>query len=65
MSKKYDWVTDEMFDEKLREVAQDFDLLTVPGVYELVKEEFNNEVLKALEQDRENESHNFETLTLG
>jgi len=62
MPKDYSWVTDEAFDEKLREIAQDYDLLTVPGVYELVREEFNNEVLEALEQDRENEEHISETL---
>lgn len=62
MAKDYSWVTTEMFDQKLRELAQDFDLLTIPGVYELVAEDFNNEVLAALEQDREDESHTTDTL---
>jgi hypothetical protein len=56
MSKqKWDWVTDEMFDEKLRNlVAEESDLLTsIPNIYSEVSEYFNNEVLV----DLANENH--------
>ena len=54
----YDWVTDEMFDNKLEDILARHTgdgLLYIPGVYELVKEEFNNEVLQELEREREPE----------
>lgn len=52
----YDWVTNELFDEKLAEVLdQAFGcpsaLLTILGVYEILAEKFNNEVLDALEEE--------------
>jgi len=61
----YSWVTDEMFDEKLREICETTDLLSIPGVYEVVREELNNEVLDALAQDRENDEYTTDTLTIG
>jgi len=54
----YDWVTDEMFDTALMEILADIpltSLVTVEGVYELLKEEYNNEVLTKLESERGDE----------
>lgn len=51
----YSWVTDEMFDKKLEEIvgrASAGDLLAIPGVYEVVSEHFNNDVLTELENER-------------
>ena len=48
----YDWVTDEMFDTALMEILAGIpltSLVRVEGVYELLKEEYNNEVLTKLE----------------
>jgi len=52
---RYDWVTDEMFDNKLEEILARHTgdaLLYIPGLYELVREEFNNDVLRELESER-------------
>ena len=52
----YSWVTQEMFDEKLEKILDDQtggSLLIIPGVYEIVREYFNNDVLEALEEERE------------
>lgn len=53
----YSWVTDEMFDGELEKVVAEnaSTLLSVPGVYEAVREHFNNEVLTRLENAREEE----------
>lgn len=52
----YSWITEEMFYDKLVEIIDETqapsDLLALEGVYEIVREEFNNEVLKALEEER-------------
>jgi hypothetical protein len=52
MTDRWDWVTPEMFDDELRRQASNEDLLTIPGVYELVREQLNNEVLEALAQNK-------------
>lgn len=55
---KYGWVTDEIFDRKLEELVGQMtaeDILAMPGVYEIVSEELNNEVLSALEAERDEE----------
>ena len=55
----YDWVTDEMFDAALMEILAGFPLTTlvrVEGVYELLKEEYNDVVLINLEHQREEAS---------
>jgi len=48
----FSWVTDEMFDEELervvKEKAMEGTLMATPGLYEVVREEFNNEVLERL-----------------
>ena len=51
----YSWVTDEMFDDALMEIVEKeglISLLRIEGVYELVKEHYNNKVLEKLEQSR-------------
>ena len=51
----YEWVTDEMFDEELIAILRDIpssELLRIPGTYEILKEEFNDEVLSNLEKNR-------------
>jgi len=51
----YEWVTDEMFDAELQKLVEESapTLLSVPGVYEAVREHFNNEILSRLEEARE------------
>ena len=55
----YSWVTDEMFDEALCYLLEDMGSISliksIPGVYELVKEEYNNDVLAKLEEWRNEE----------
>ncbi len=55
----YSWVTDEMFDEALcyllDGISAESIMSTIPGVYELVKEEYNNDVLAKLEEWRNEE----------
>lgn len=51
----YSWVTQEMFDKKLEDIVEQQKggaLLRIPGVYEIVKEHYNNDVLEELEEDR-------------
>jgi hypothetical protein len=48
-------ITGEQFDHKLLEILSNMSanqLLTIPGVYEIVAEEFNNEILESVESDR-------------
>ena len=48
-------ITDEQFDSKLAEILSGMDgeaLLQIPGLYEVVAEELNNEVLEALEEGK-------------
>ena len=54
----YSWVTEEMFDEALMEIVDKqgiISLIRIEGVYELVKEHYNNEVLAKLEERKEEE----------
>lgn len=47
-------VSHEQFDAKLEELVGEMSvaqLMALPGFYELVSEELNNEVLKALEEE--------------
>jgi len=57
----YSWVTNEMFDKKLREIINDdcstftdpaSHLFSIPGIYEILSEHYNNQVLEELEDDR-------------
>jgi len=44
----------EEFDAKLEEILDDqtgSSLLLIPGIYEIVSEHFNNEILEAMEED--------------
>jgi len=53
---EFSWVTQEMFDEELEKIveekASEGTLMAVPGLYEVVSEEFNNEVLERLQEKR-------------
>ena len=52
----YSWVTDELFQEALDTIVSKMsphDLMSIPGVDEIVREELNNEVLSVLEEERE------------
>lgn len=58
--KKYDKITDEMFDAMLVKILDETtgtELLSIPGVYEAVSEHYNNEILDKclleLEEDDE------------
>lgn len=56
MSDEYAWVTRDMYQAKLEEIVKESPashLLSIAGVNEAVSEEFNNAVLKALEDERE------------
>lgn len=47
-------VTQGQFDQKLVEILSDMtgaQLLSIPGIYEILAEEFNNDVLDALNEE--------------
>jgi len=48
------WITDEIYDEKLHEICHEegthFLIDHVPGVYEAVKNYFDDEVIEELEE---------------
>ncbi len=49
-------ITNEAFDEKVRELAKRHGIeyvLGIPGVWELVAEDLNNDAIKALEDEAE------------
>jgi hypothetical protein len=48
-------ITTELFDKKLAELLDKmsgYELLAIPGLYEVVSEHLNNDVLKALEEEK-------------
>lgn len=49
MSTDYSKMTNEEFDEILNELASQEDLMSIPGVYEIVREHLNNAVLEEWE----------------
>jgi hypothetical protein len=52
----YSSVTQEEFDEKLEEILGRMNvgqLMAIPGFYEIVREELNNEVLEALRPEED------------
>jgi len=54
----YSWVTDDLFDAALVAIVEELSaesLLAIPGVYEVLSEHLNNEVLTRLEGAREEE----------
>lgn len=56
MEENFDWVTDEMFQEKMEDILAKMsvdDLLAIPGFYEIASEELNNQILEELELERE------------
>ena len=46
------FITSDMFSAKLEEICFDQNLLAIAGVYEIVSEHFNNEVIEALQDER-------------
>ena len=51
-------ITTEEFDERLigmLSLIQAKQLLDIPGIYEIVSEEFNNDILEQWESDQEDE----------
>jgi hypothetical protein len=53
---KYDKITDEKFYDKLEEILGRMnpgDILMIPGVYEVISEALNNDVLDELEEPEE------------
>lgn len=54
----YDDLTDEVFDNLLKEIidqdnVKPSQLLNIPGIYEILREEYNNDVLEKWEQNNE------------
>lgn len=52
---KYSKLTDEEFDRRLGEIMDRKPasyLLTVPGVYDILREEYNNDILDEWEKDQ-------------
>ena len=61
-------ITSKQFDDKLLELLEETTpaaLLTIPGIYEPLAEEFNNEILRRLEaeQEEEEDDHGDKLLT--
>jgi len=55
---KYSHITDDMFYDMLEQVLHEMtadQILAIPGVYESVSEELNNEVLSRLVNEEEEE----------
>ena len=57
----HEWITDEMFETKLREICHeegvDFLLTHIPGVHEAVREYFNNDVIEELDDERQEDTY--------
>ncbi len=54
----FEFVTQELFDEKLEEILDEqtgSTLLAIPGLYEVVSEHFNNQVLDELKRELKRE----------
>jgi hypothetical protein len=54
----YSYVTDEMFQNKLEEIveaASTEELMSIPGISEILREHYNNDVLCELDEEREEE----------
>ena len=53
---EYGGLTDTTFDRILIEILRDTtaeQLLTIPGIYEIVREEYNNDILSWWEREQE------------
>lgn len=56
---RYAWVTDAMFDAKLEELVGEMsaaEILSTPGVHEVLREALNNDVLNRLADEREDDN---------
>ena len=52
----YSWVTTEMFNAEVEKICEEMgaaNVLFIPGVYDVVSEHLNNEVLARLKRARE------------
>ena len=50
----YDHITDEMFDRELQRLMGEMsadDLLMIPGIYEIMREHLNNDILDNLTEE--------------
>jgi len=59
MNVDYDWITEDMFYEKVENILNrlsGIELLAIPGIYAILCEELNNQVLEELTEDREDKS---------
>ena len=57
--------TDEDFDAKLEKLLDECsgaDLLAIPGLYEVVSEHFNNEILAALATEKREREETYESM---
>lgn len=57
----FEWVTHEMFVEELKEILAGqtaLELLDIPGIWEILAEHYNNEVLTNLQRHREEAEDN-------
>ena len=55
-------ITSEQFDAKLIEIISEMNaaqLISISGVYEILSEEFNNDVIDAINEDRANQKINY------
>ena len=63
----YSQMTDEEFDLELSEIINEdcvaYDLLQIPGIYEILSEHFHNEVLDRWEQKRQDDERYENMLT--
>lgn len=51
----YSWITSEMFENKLTTLVEGMstaELMTTPGISEILREELNNDIIIALENER-------------
>lgn len=52
MQEDYSYISQEQFDEELRTQARQIDLMSVPGVWEIVAEYLNDSVLESLAEKK-------------
>jgi Mg/Co/Ni transporter MgtE len=53
---EYSHITDEMFDQELQRIMDEMsadDLLMIPGIYEVMREHLNNQILDNLTEETE------------
>lgn len=56
MSDKYEGLTDDLFDKYLESIVAGmhaYEILSIPGVYEILREELNNKILLQYESQED------------